>query len=462
MNKTRHIEARRLAMQDRLDEQKTQAERNRLGQFSTPTALAGDILRLAKDMLPPDASPRFLDPALGTGSFFSALLTVFSRERVQWAKGFEIDPGCAHVARGLWRDQGLQVTVADFTAMAPPEQETDKADLIVCNPPYVRHHHLSQKEKLRLREATYRASGIRLNGLAGLYGHFLCLSHAWLAQDGVALWLIPSEFMDVNYGERIKAYLLNSVTLERIHRFDPGEGQFDDAIVSSAVVCFRNKPPSAGHSVEFSYGGTLEEPCICRVVPKERLDAKCKWTGIPLSRNQRISSSGGVCLSDLFVIRRGIATGANDFFILPENRARALELPRQMLTPILPSPRYLRVDEIDADEEGAPKIERRFMLFNCRLPQEDVEKRYPKAWAYLQKGIADGVHKRYLCKHRQPWYLQEKRLPAPILCTYMGRHKSDKMVFRFILNHSKATAANVYLLLYPRPHLSTVTQTDRF
>ena len=38
------IEARRLALQRDLDAAKTKAERNRMGQFATPTALARDIL----------------------------------------------------------------------------------------------------------------------------------------------------------------------------------------------------------------------------------------------------------------------------------------------------------------------------------------------------------------------------------------------------------------------------------
>jgi adenine-specific DNA-methyltransferase len=33
--------------------------------------------------------------------------------------------------------------------------------------------------------------------------------------------LIPSEFMDVKYGGPLKQYLLDKVTLLRIHRFDP-------------------------------------------------------------------------------------------------------------------------------------------------------------------------------------------------------------------------------------------------
>lgn len=55
---------------------------------------------------------------------------------------------------------------------------------------------------------------------------------------------MPSEFMDVNYGASVKRYLLDKVTLLHIHRFDPKEVQFGDALVSSAVVWFskRSRP----------------------------------------------------------------------------------------------------------------------------------------------------------------------------------------------------------------------------
>ena len=62
---------------------------------------------------------------------------------------------------------------------------------------------------------------MKISGLAGLYCYFIALSHGWLKADGVASWLIPSEFMDVNYGKAVKNYLLNEVTLLQIHRFDP-------------------------------------------------------------------------------------------------------------------------------------------------------------------------------------------------------------------------------------------------
>ena len=41
----------------------------------------------------------------------------------------------------------------------------------------------------------------------------------------------------------------------------------------------------------------------------------------------------------------------------------------------------------------------------------------------------------------------------------MGRHDSPKgSPFRFILNHSKATVANVYLILYPKPLLARLIE----
>jgi adenine-specific DNA-methyltransferase len=71
------LEQQRLALQAELDDRKTQAERNRLSQFSTPTALAQDILKYAATLLPDGKEVHFLDPAIGTGSFYTALCKVF-------------------------------------------------------------------------------------------------------------------------------------------------------------------------------------------------------------------------------------------------------------------------------------------------------------------------------------------------------------------------------------------------
>ena len=50
--------------QSQLDGARTQAQRNKLGQFATPPTLAADILKYASMLLPSDIKIRFLDPAL--------------------------------------------------------------------------------------------------------------------------------------------------------------------------------------------------------------------------------------------------------------------------------------------------------------------------------------------------------------------------------------------------------------
>jgi len=449
------IEKQRLALQTSLDAARARAERNRLGQFATPTPLAEDILRYAASLLPPGERIHFLDPAIGTGSFYSSLLKAFPKERIAEARGFEVDPHYGKPAEALWKDHGLTINHADFTLATP----SPRFNLIICNPPYVRHHHMENGDKTRLQLQTLRASGMKISGLAGLYCHFLGLSHAWMTEGGVAGWLIPSEFMDVNYGRAVKHYLLERVTTFHIHRFDPNDVQFADALVSSAIVWFRNDPPSTNHEVKFTFGGTLFEPRITRLVSARALAGEPKWTRFPVADVR--SRSAIPVLSDFFRIKRGIATGDNRFFILSEEEISTRGLPMEVFTPILPSPRYLRHDEVRAREDGSTDIDHRLFLLDTKLSEEAIHNKFPALAAYLEEGKAKGLQERYLCRHRALWYGQEDRPPAPIVCTYLGRRdtKSDRP-FRFILNDSRATVANVYLALYPTPMMAREMDRD--
>jgi len=449
------LEQQRDALQTQLDSHKTQAQRNQLGQFATPISLAQDILKYAATLVPAGEKLHFFDPAIGTGAFYSALRSTFPGAQIADAAGFEIDPHYGEPAANLWRESGLVIRQADFTqAQASPH-----FNLVICNPPYVRHHHLKNGDKDRLQRRTEKASGIRMSGLAGLYCHFLGLSHEWMTEGGLAGWLIPSEFMDVNYGQSVKRYLLEKVTLQHIHRFDPNEVQFADALVSSAIVWFRKALPPPDHQVKFTFGGTLFQPKLSREVPASALARESKWTRFPAA-DIRVNDAMPT-LADYFQIKRGLATGDNGYFILAEADIQQHGIPAELLTPILPGPRYLTQDEVTADQAGNPLVEPRLFLLDIRLPEAEVERRYPTAYTYLQVGKAKKLHERYLCCHRAPWYAQENRPPAPIVCTYIGRSDAKNgRPFRFILNNSRATVANVYLAMYPKPRLANAIAND--
>lgn len=457
MTDINQLEAERLVLQAELDGDKTSEDRNRMGQFATPTALAREILAYGVSLLPGDAPIRFLDPAIGTGSFYSALLATAPHERVESATGFEIDPHYGDPARALWRDTQLQIHLEDFAGASPAGRD---ANLLICNPPYVRHHHMDGARKATIQHQTEEACGVKINGLSGLYCYFMGLAHPFMAEDGIAGWLIPSEFMGVNYGKMLKQYLLEKVTLLRIHRYDPNDVQFDDALVSSAVVWIKKCPPPKDHRVLFTYGGTLAFPSLAREVTAAELADEAKWTRYPQADSATQKSE--ITLGDLFEIKRGLATGDNSFFIMDRAQIEERDLPLECFRPVLPGSRHIPTDEIDADEAGNPLLSKQLFLLDTRLAEDEIAELYPALHAYLKTGKTGekAVAERYLCRGRKPWYSQENRPAAPIICTYMGRSRNGAKPFRFILNHSQATACNTFLLLYPKPILARAAEKN--
>jgi hypothetical protein len=105
-------------------------------------------------------------------------------------------------------------------------------------------------------------------------------------------------------------------------------------------------------------------------------------------------------------VRRGITTGANEFFYLDEERIREWGIEKEFLKPVIKSPRECKRILID------PK-DLKFKIFMCHKDKKELKG--TAALEYIQWGEKQGFHKRPSCAGRARWWdLGERRLP-PII-----------------------------------------------
>lgn len=408
------------------------ADRNAKGQFSTPYDFACAIVRETLKMLQTTKSLDVLEPACGSGSFVSAVLRYLPKSKVT---GIDIDGDYLSAAQDCF-GQRVHFINTDYLSW----KSANQFDLIVTNPPYVRHHFLGNEFKSKyLPELKKAVDGF--SGLSDLYCYFLIKAMDDLKADGTAVWLIPEEFLSVNYGLAVKNYLLKTYSIPRIHVFSVEDTKFNDALVSSCVLWVKKKKSLEEAITYITFGKDIENPGL--VVTKTKADMlKTRKLNLTLPCHE------GISLKELFSIKRGIATGSNDFFIIDAARSEELSIPNEFLTAILPSARFVKTDRIEADSAGLPTNVNFKYLLDCRKTEEEVEKNYPSVWSYLQTGIHLKKDS-YICKHRKIWYWQDKREAPLFFLTYMGRVNNSGKPFKFILNESEAIANNSFLMLYP-------------
>lgn len=418
---------------------------------------------------------QFGDSAIGTGALFIAAKSLFDMVNrvqdkhytVESATGIDIDRDRAQEAYLRCSTRNLQIILGD--ALSPETRLGSKRNMILVNPPYTRSNRIPGKYRSCAKQWAKDITGINISDSAGLYVYHLLIMHKWLEENGVAVWLIPTVFLHTKYASAIREYLTEKVQLQRLHIYNEETVQFEKTSIATTVISFRNCVPNFQTMVKVTWGDSMKQPSLDRKLLLGDLHNNIQnWRSLIFDAlwQRDLKGATKIKFSDLFDIKRGLATGANSFFVIKREDAEKHGIPLAALKPILPKARYLHSLIIQDQGDGYPDVEPQLALIDCSLDEATIKVRYPAFYSYLQKakekdGNGKAIVDRTLVKSRTPWYRQELRDPPLFLLTYMGREKVNLPPLYFVLNQSKAVALNTYILLYPKPWLATLLESDQ-
>lgn len=418
------------------------------GQFWTPDWLAAAFATYVADAPPGPA----LDPACGDGALLRALLAERAPRGIY---GCDLDPAMVEAARrsvaaaSRVGGRGVLIERRDFP-LDPPE---GSFAAIVMNPPYLRHHRLSQGTKARLRERSAAAlGGAAIDGLAGLHAHFLLHALALLRPGGRLAAVVPADILEGRYAGRLWSWILPRFALDGVATFSALATPFPGVDTNPVALFLRRGEPSPatawsrwwappGDALRSWVGDGFRPQSATTADFAVRVASDA--TIAALGRPESAVPAAGAALGSLAAIHRGVSTGNNDFFHLTRDRARSLGLPATLLQLAVGRTRDAPGDLLDAaaidrlDARGRATL----LLTLGEAPVGDLP---PAVRRYLERGEADGLADTPTGRSRRPWYRIDWHTPPPFLFAYLDRRRP-----RFIRNAIGAVPLTGFLGLHP-------------
>lgn len=411
--------------------------RRKFAQFFTPFPIAE---LMVKWLLGTKKLNDVLDPAFGLGIFSRVLLN--QREELN-IKGFEIDTKIFEKSKCLFEDrENVNLVLGDYMY----NDWENKYDGIICNPPYFKFHDYDNKNVLREVE---EKTSFKLNGFTNLYSLFLLKSIYQLNHGGRAAYIIPSEFLNSDYGALVKSYLVKSKTLRHIIVVDFAENVFDDALTTASILLSAND--NGAEEVQFSNVNTLDDLqkineliegypnrfSSTRFVSFENLNPEIKWRTYYQTQNST-KFKNLVSFANYGKVVRGIATGSNDYFTFNTSKANKYKIGTNSLLPCICKAVDARSPFFTNDDFEDLKANNKavFLLNAKNSPDEHVKR-------YIEIGVELEVNKKFLTASRNPWYSLENRPPSPIWVSVFNRNG-----LRFIRNEAGISNLTTFHCIY--------------
>lgn len=400
---------------------------------------------------------RVLEPSCGDGVFIDALASLPNCS-VEEVVAFEIEPAEAEKARGrvpsTWHAR-VDVQGRDFLGWALIHlMVAGQFDAVLGNPPFIRYQYLDPELQNR-SQLMFEMFRLPFTRHTNAWVPFVAASVSLLRPGGRLAMVVPAEVLHILHAQSLREHLARQCA--RVLIFDPAELWFENVLQGAVLLLAERKR---------SHDDTFRGVGIVRTRERSFLDgdperlfqtadyvdgpavAK-KWMPALLTKSERdlISAIVDDCpvrlFRDVADVDVGIVTGANKFFLVPDAVVRAYDLqpwahPMFGRSEHVPGVLYDHKVHEGNRRAGLPT---NFLWFRA----EDAQRFPPRARDYIDQGEGEGLHYRYKCSIRDPWYAVPSVYAAPV-----GLLKRCHDFPRLILNRLDALTTDTAYRIKPR------------
>lgn len=450
----------------------TAADRQKsLGAFYTPAPMAAKMVAWAVRA----TTDRVLDPSFGGLVFLEAAharlrqLGALAGTAGEQLSGCDLDED-AHAAARARVELGIPgdaLVHRDFFSLVPGS-DLPLAQAVVGNPPYVRYQLANGGGDAGHRVAA--AAGIKLTRLASTWAPFVLHSTAFVAPEGRLALVLPAELLHAQYADKVLGFVQQRFARTALAVFERrvfpgaleevvllfadgrGEGQCravdviqcdttDELDVRDLQARMAARFPAVASSEKVARrsGSQGRQKLLAQLLPETTQDLYGQFLS---GSYAHVTTFGSLASVDI-----GAVTGANDFFLLAADDEPRLA--PEMLRPAISKAMHVKGARFALDDyEGLLAAGTRCRLFVATA--ETPDEQLATAVAYQRRGRKAGIHKRYKCRVREPWWavpLPKHGAPALFL-TYCSSEFP-----RLVLNEAGVLHTNTVHGVSLQPHI---------
>lgn len=274
---------------------------------------------------------RLVDPASGEGVFLMAAIERLFESSKRYAfsftdaldkvRAYEIDPEKCEIIRGklaqFFHSKKHKFQTKVLTKIVLCEDFllcNDKADLIIGNPPYVRHEKIPQSEK-----ALYKTLFETFSHRSDLYVCFYEKGLRLLSKKGQLCFICSNRWLKNQYGKKLRRLVSDKFDFSQIVNLENVDAFEESVIAYPAITLIKNEIIDKADVIKF-----IEVADISELNASLLADT---GTLVKISENgmEQFSGDSSDERAELFSIEQqgfkigiGVATGADSIFISKE------------------------------------------------------------------------------------------------------------------------------------------------